>query len=288
MPRKKKETLVHLDMDELTQQTAPVVKNEPSAQTLGDILREKRQKKHWDIADVSKASCIKAVYIEALEKGHYYVFPAKAYAIGFLRTYSKMLNLNPEEMVTLYHQETSDDKEEPLDMLVIEKKAALPSKKALFLVILALFVFYVIWYLIANSYSPSTLIQEQPPSVEEKVEVTGEVVVEQPAVEQVAAEPKKTEAPKEIIKEISEKVYTAPLAFVAAERVWVRIKDIQKNVVLLDKTMAKNEDFIPKIPLENLSVSTGRGGALELYIDGIRKNTIKKEDNTPLIELTKD
>ena len=142
MPRKKKETLVHLDMDELTKAT-PTIQDNVAAQTLGDILKKERQKKHWDIADVSKASCIKSIYIEALEKGHYYIFPAKAYAIGFLRTYAKMLKLNPEEMVALYHQETSDDKEEPLDMLVIEKKAALPSKKTLILVVLVLIVFYI-------------------------------------------------------------------------------------------------------------------------------------------------
>ena len=196
MPRKKKETLVHLDMDELTETTSPVQDN-IAAQTLGDILKKERQKKHWDIADVSKASCIKSIYIEALEKGHYYIFPAKAYAIVFLRTYAKMLKLNPEEMVALYHQETSDDKEEPVDMLVIEKKATLPSKKVLFIVVLVLFVFYIVWYLIANSYSPSSLIQEEVSEITQ-AEAIPEISVEQPTEEQPQVEIKNPEPKKKL------------------------------------------------------------------------------------------
>ena len=282
MPRKKKETLVHLDMDELAQ-TAPILQDSVAAQTLGDILKKERQKKHWDISDVSKSSCIKPVYIEALEKGHYYVFPAKAYAIGFLRTYAKMLKLNPEEMVALYHKENSDDKEEPMDMLVIEKKAALPSKKALLLTVLVLLVFYVIWYLIANSYSPNTLIQSEVVEPEQTKTVDLE-----PVAETIKAEEGKVEPKKEVVQELSDEIYTAQIAFVATERVWVAIKDTQKNKVLLDKVMAKNEHYIPTIPLENLSVSTARGGVVDLYINGIRTQTFKKEDNTPLIGLTKD
>ena len=285
MPRKKKEKLVHLDMDELTKATPVAKDNAPVAQTLGDILRKERQKKHWDIADVCKASCIKPVYIEALENGHYYVFPAKAYAVGFLRTYAKMLKLNPEEMVELYHQETSSDKEEPLDMLVIEKKAALPTKKNLLLIVLVLIAFYIVWYLIANSYSPSTLVQEETP-LEEVEEISTPVPV-QTVIAPVKEESAKIES-NEAIQEVSEKVYTAPVAFVAIDRVWVAIKDVQRNKVLLDKVMAKNEHFIPSVPLENLSISTARGNVLDLYINGIRTKTFKKEDNTPLIGLTKD
>lgn len=288
MPRKKKETLVHLDMDELTQ-TTNIVQNTNHVQSLGNMLKKERQKKHWDIQDVSNLSCIKPIYIEALEEGRYYTFPAKAYAVGFLRTYSKLLGLNTDEMVELFHRETSDVKEEPLDMLVIEKKAALPSKKTLLISVLILVVFYVVWYFIANSYSPDTLEQENIPVSETVQEPSVPNVVEEEVI--VETQPEKKEVTKKadiVIGEISEDVYTAPIAFVATERVWVRIKDNQKNVVLLDKVMAKNEHYIPKVPLENLSVSTARGGVLDLYLNGIRTQTFKKEDNTPLIGLTKD
>ncbi len=180
-------------------------------------------------------------------------------------------------------------------MLVIEKKAALPSKKTLLLTVLVLVVFYIVWYLIANSYSQNILIQEAEENSQPAptVEIVAEVIEESPVSEPSVVAPTKSDVTTKIenknnaIKEISDEVYTAPIAFVATERVWVAIRDLQKNRVILDKVMAKNEHYIPKIPLEDIAVSTARGGVLDLYINGIRTNTLKKEDNLPLIGLTK-
>ena len=288
MPKKKKETLVHLDMAELAQ-TSTENLEVPKDQTLGDILAHTRKKSHLDIEQISKTLCIKPIYIEALEKGHYYVFPARAYTVGFLRTYAQFLKLNTDEILQLFYQETSDTQEEPLDMLVIEKKMALPSKKTIAGVTLILITFYIIWYFVAKMYSPQALIEESLPQIE-----TEPVIVEEPKEEIIAEEPKEeiiekkeTTIPK-VIEEVSVDVYTAPVAFVAIDRVWVSIKDIQKNKILLDKTFIPNEHYIPSVPLENLTISTGRSGVLDLYINGTRNKTFKKEDNTPLIGLTKD
>lgn len=287
MPRKKKETLVHLDMAELTKKPSGET-DIPKDQSLGDILLNARKKKHLDIEDISTTLCIKPIYIEALEKGHYYVFPARAYTVGFLRTYAQFLKLDTDEILQLFYQETTDTKEEPMDMLVIEKKMALPSKKTLAVVIGIFIAFYVIWYLIAKSYSPQSLIEESLPAIEpEPMAVAQE---EQTPVEEKIKEviPVKAENTQKVIEEVSIDVYTAPVAFVAIDRVWVSIKDSKNNKVLLDKTFIKNEHYIPNVPVENLTVSTGRGGVLDLYIDGTRNKTFKKEDNTPLIGLTKD
>lgn len=285
MPKKKKETLVHLDMAELTQ-TGKVKIETPKDQTLGDILAHARKKRHLDIEKVSETLCIKPIYIEALENGHYYIFPARAYTVGFLRSYAQFLKLDTDEILNRYYQETSNTKEEPMDMLVIEKKMSLPSKKTLLIVIGALFVFYIIWYLIAKSYSPQTLIEESLSAIEEKTAVIEEAKEELP--QPTVPEKKVTKKTEKVIAEVSADVYTAPVAFVAIDRVWVSIKDISTNKVLLDKTFIQNEHYIPTVALENLTVSTGRGGVLDLYIDGMRQRTFKKEDNTPLVELTKD
>lgn len=287
MPRKKKETLVHLDMAELTKKPSNETEI-PKDQSLGDILLNARKKKHLDIEDISTTLCIKPIYIEALEKGHYYVFPARAYTVGFLRTYAQFLKLDTDEILQLFYQETTDTKEEPMDMLVIEKKMALPNKKTLAVVLSLLFIFYIIWYLIAKSYSPQSLIEESLPAIEPEpmAVVQEEQIPVEEKIEKVI--PVKAENTQKVIEEVSVDVYTAPVAFVAIDRVWVSIKDSKNNKVLLDKTFIKNEHYIPNVPVENLTVSTGRGGVLDLYIDGTRNKTFKKEDNTPLIGLTKD
>ena len=122
MPRKKIQKLVHLDIDELTHNSEKIEKNaQKEASSLGQLLRAKRLKKKWEIEDVSHKLRIKPIYLEALEQGHYYAFPARTYGVGFLRSYSKLLDLDVEEMIRLFNQETSDIKEQPLDMLVLEK-----------------------------------------------------------------------------------------------------------------------------------------------------------------------
>ena len=117
MPRKKTQKLVHLDIDELSHKTEQSSKENAS---LGDMLKAKRQKKKMEIEDVAKKLRIKPIYLEALEQGHYYAFPARSYGVGFLRSYAKLLDLDPDKMTDLFNKETDGDKEQPLDMLVME------------------------------------------------------------------------------------------------------------------------------------------------------------------------
>ena len=147
MPRKKKETLVHFDIDTLSKQPGQKEISQPI--TLGQTLRAKREKKKLSLEDVAKKLCIKDIYIKALEEGHYYAFPNRVYGIGFLRTYSKFLGLDSDLMVAEFHAETSDIKVAPLDMPVIEKHFALPSKKTLAIVAIVLLAVIIIWFTIA-------------------------------------------------------------------------------------------------------------------------------------------
>ena len=288
MPKLKKEKIIHLDIEELAEKSH--VKEKVSDVSLGNILENARKKKKLEIDEISELLRIKSIYLEALEKGHYYVFPARSYAIGFLRNYAKFLKLNPDELVELFHQETSNTQEEPLDMLVLEKKFPLPSPKTVFKILGLVVVLYVIWYLIAIYLYPETpLLKEQldspvpPPVVEEVVSLAPEEQPEPEKPEVKAEESKPKVAPE--LKEISDDVFVAPVAFVAFNRVWVSIKDIKNNKVLIDKTFVKNEHFIPEVPLADLVVSTGKGDSLDLYLDGKRVKTFSKEENTPLAGL---
>ena len=283
MPKLKKEKIIHLDIEELTEKSH--TKEKVSDVSLGNILENARKKKKLEIDEISELLRIKSIYLEALEKGHYYVFPARSYAIGFLRNYAKFLKLNSDELVELFHQETSNTQEEPLDMLVLEKKFPLPSPKTVFKILGFVVVLYVIWYLIAIYLYPETSILKEnldspvSPVIEEVASLEPETVSQKPET--------KEEEPKGVpeLKEISDDVFMAPVAFVAFNRVWVSIKDIKNNKVLIDKTFIKNEHFIPEVPLADLVISTGKGDSLDLYLDGKRVKTFSKEENTPLAGL---
>lgn len=68
----------------------------------GQILRDAREQKGWDLVKAEDVTKIRIRYLEALEEENYRILPGTTYAKGFLRTYAKHLGLNPEELVSLY------------------------------------------------------------------------------------------------------------------------------------------------------------------------------------------
>ena len=68
----------------------------------GQILRNAREKKGWDIREAEEVTKIRIRYLEALEGENYSILPGATYVRGFLRTYAKHLGLDSEEIVSLY------------------------------------------------------------------------------------------------------------------------------------------------------------------------------------------
>lgn len=69
----------------------------------GKILWEAREKKGWSLSDAEEITKIRVRYIKALEEEEYELLPGTTYAKGYMRTYSKQLGLNSDEIVALYN-----------------------------------------------------------------------------------------------------------------------------------------------------------------------------------------
>ncbi len=54
------------------------------------------------LEDVERDTHVSRRYLEALENEDFTIFPAPVYARGFLRTYSRYLGLNPEELIRIF------------------------------------------------------------------------------------------------------------------------------------------------------------------------------------------
>ena len=70
-------------------------------QRLGEWLRETRLRKGLTFAEIEQTTRINRHYLEALEAEHFDVLPAPVYARGFLRSYARMLGLDPEQAIAL-------------------------------------------------------------------------------------------------------------------------------------------------------------------------------------------
>lgn len=77
----------------------------PQKEGLGEKLAKKRVALGYSVRDVEKAIRIRADYIDDIEAGKYDRLPPKVFVRGFIKSYAKLLNLNPEKVLQLYERE---------------------------------------------------------------------------------------------------------------------------------------------------------------------------------------
>ena len=75
-------------------------------------LREARHRGGYSVADAAHVLRIQEHYLEALEEGRFDQIPGTTYTIGFLRSYSGFLGLDPDEMVDAFKREQGLDTRE--------------------------------------------------------------------------------------------------------------------------------------------------------------------------------
>ncbi len=301
MPRQKKETLVHLDLDALAKETAEVkVASEDKRSSVGQILKKARRERKLHLDDVAKRLRIKKIYLEALEQGAHRAFPGFAYGVGFLRTYALFLELDAQSLIAQFHQETADMAREPMDMPIPENHNVLPSKRVVWWSVAALVLVFIIWSCVSYLLKPvpvepvvpavvaveTTSIPSETaiePVVDADAETSDEALVEEAPVESdtlldtddKADEPQMQEdngtAPK-----AERKVYGSgdgkKLSFTANAEVWIEVKDGEK--VLFSKVLHTGDRYNPGNGSENWVLKTGNAGAIDVHVNGQSQGTL--------------
>jgi transcriptional regulator with XRE-family HTH domain len=69
---------------------------------LGNTLSRARRARGISLEDAERDTHVSRRYLQALESEDFSAFPAPVYARGFLRTYSRYLGLNPEELLRIF------------------------------------------------------------------------------------------------------------------------------------------------------------------------------------------
>jgi transcriptional regulator with XRE-family HTH domain len=69
---------------------------------LGNTLSRARRARGITLEDAERDTHVSKRYLQALEAEDFSIFPAPVYARGFLRTYSRYLGLNPEELIRVF------------------------------------------------------------------------------------------------------------------------------------------------------------------------------------------
>lgn len=81
--------------------------------TVGQILKEEREKKFYSLEEIEKATKIRKELLEAIEKGEYAKLPPQTFVQGFIKNYGKFLGLSVEKLLAIYRREFSESKNPP-------------------------------------------------------------------------------------------------------------------------------------------------------------------------------
>ena len=234
---------------------------------VGERLREARRAKSMDLAQIAAETRIPERHLVAIENGDFAALPARTYAVGFSRSYARVVGLDEKEIAAQVRDELSanggeDDRRhrqiEPGD------PARVPSRGLAWLAAIAIILLIVGGYSFYRSYfapgsGPGSLIEEERLA----------------AAQGAAADPPAAAAPQPAaINSSGEVVFTA-----LEQGVWVKFYDAEGSR-LLEKQMDKDERFAVPADAEGPQIWTGRPDAFAITIGGKPVPKLEEEERT--------
>ena len=106
----------------------------PTRESVGALLRRKREGFRQDLDTVAGQLHIRLAYLKAIEDGRFKDLPGLTYASGFVRSYADYLGLDGEEMVRRFREEIAGmDRQVQLIFPSLATEGKIPSGAVLLL-----------------------------------------------------------------------------------------------------------------------------------------------------------
>jgi cytoskeleton protein RodZ len=113
----------------------------------GAYLREVRLHREIELNDVAAQLKIRLIYLEAIEEGRFKDLPGPTYAIGFVRAYAELLELNQQEVIDKFRSQTKGLHNKPkLKFPTPDFQTRVPSGTILLVSLFLAAVAYGSWY----------------------------------------------------------------------------------------------------------------------------------------------
>ena len=238
----------------------PSETTQASGQTAGEQLRSAREARGLDISQVAAETRIPQRHLENIEAGEYGNLPSRTYAIGFARSYARMLDLDERPILDQVRAELAQDetqgrvapaKFEPGD------PARVPSGKLAWLGALAAVLLLVGGFAFYRTYFSPGL---GPAPLEDETQVAAA----QTAVPQTPATP--------TIDPDAEVVFTSEMP-----DTWVKFYDAS-GAELYQAQMAEGDSFTIPSDAEGPQIWTGRPYAFAITVGGRPVPKLSEED----------
>ncbi|CAN5916675.1 hypothetical protein BH11PSE3_BH11PSE3_51740 [soil metagenome] len=135
---------------------------------VGRLLRDQREARGLDLANVEKSLRIRRAHLEAIEEGRFDKLPGAAYIPAFLRAYAAHVGLDGEKVMTAYHLSGPVPIKRPMklpaDFPIVERRA--PIGLAVLTVLLVVSAGYAAWHYLPREAS---VVAEKVPPVPDRL-----------------------------------------------------------------------------------------------------------------------
>lgn len=135
------------------------------ADTLGETLKERRKQLGISLPQAEEQLHIRGKLLEALEEGDYERLPNPGYVRGYISTYARYLELDPQPLLNMYHAETGHGRFHRIELpeqavKPAHEQHALSWRAALAVVAVIALVSLVVWGVMTAIRGP-----ESPPPI---------------------------------------------------------------------------------------------------------------------------
>jgi cytoskeleton protein RodZ len=121
------------------------------APAVGAVLRERREELGFDLDAVGETLRIKPIFLAALEQSRAEDLPGPTYAIGFIRAYAQLLDLDADRILGDYKAECAGVHHRPdLSLPVPLDARSLPRGPILLVGVILAACFYGTWYYLST------------------------------------------------------------------------------------------------------------------------------------------
>jgi len=227
----------------------------------GAQLRAAREAQGLALAQVAAGTRIPQRHLQTIEEGDFSALPARTYAIGFSRSYAKLVGLDGEEVAETVRAEL--DAQEPRQRsrpagFEPGDPARVPSRALGWLSIVAVVLLLLGLYFAARTFfSPAA---------------------ELPSLIEPTAEPSPTGAAAPRATASATAAPAGPVVFTALEEgIWVKFYDAN-GLQLMQKLMAKGETYTVPADAQGPQLWTGRPDALAITVGGRAIRRLAEDD----------
>ncbi|MFT5132056.1 MAG: cytoskeleton protein RodZ [Gammaproteobacteria bacterium] len=114
----------------------------------GEQLKHLREQKNLSVQNIASRLNLEIRIIEAIESNNFDVLPAATYARGYLRSYAKILGVDPEAIVSTYNDDAPDPPEIIPEIKHPSQRSSSdkPVRAFTYLISLTLVILLVAWF----------------------------------------------------------------------------------------------------------------------------------------------